>query len=458
MASTKPKPKRTPRRAAKDRYEEEKLMTSDKSQLIDLDLVKLLALPEAWSCLDEAEKKEILDQLPSDTHPNPHPSSDDPDAGIPPLPGDFLRYSNFWRDGIRNFQLDLQNGRHDPQWMREAEEAVQQRAAGKFDKFKELEFEEFWGQKQKMDRALTAGASSKIKLSTLVEHDVIRKGDIWKWSKSFKREASSILVEKEARLIGINSGKLTFAVAPGQDLYLKTTYNPDAPRSTSTTRVGKPVTTLESPPPSTPKNAAVANGTMAEDSKMDSDAKDPEAGSSRKRSAEPETETKPAKRTRGRQRRQEPETAPVEEEPTRVTVKITNPKTGDTKALPLSSPHGNVEAPVGLQNGGSEADQEAAENVKPEVAEEAISSAPAENATPDGALSQQAFEANGEPDEVIIPDIQGPTALTLKILEVDGRIANATNGNAWKELRCFRDNQDMGTLWEVRHAWYIKNQ
>ncbi len=39
MDSTNPKPKRTPRRAAKDRFEEEKLMTSDKSQLIDIDLV-----------------------------------------------------------------------------------------------------------------------------------------------------------------------------------------------------------------------------------------------------------------------------------------------------------------------------------------------------------------------------------------------------------------------------------
>jgi hypothetical protein len=80
--------------------------------------------------------------------------------------------------------------------MREAEEAVAQRAAGKFDKFKEQEFEEFWGQKQKMDRALAAGESSKIKLSTLIEHGVIRRGDIWKWSRSVRK----VLVEKEARV------------------------------------------------------------------------------------------------------------------------------------------------------------------------------------------------------------------------------------------------------------------
>lgn len=160
----------------------------------------MLALPEAWSCLEENEKKEILSLLPSDTHPNPNPHPDDSDAKIPPLPESFLRYSNNWRDGIRNFQLDLQNGRYDPAWIREAEEAVQQRAAGKFDKFKEQEFEEFWGQKQKMDRALTAGESSRIKVSTLVEHGVIRKGDVWKWSRAFGGRKRNLLIEKEARV------------------------------------------------------------------------------------------------------------------------------------------------------------------------------------------------------------------------------------------------------------------
>ncbi|KAL4793452.1 Asx homology domain-containing protein [Aspergillus venezuelensis] len=444
MDSSKPKPKRTPRRAAKDRYEEEKLMTSEKSQLIDLDLVKLLALPEAWSCLDEAEKKEILDQLPSDTHPNPYPSPDDPDAGIPPLPEHFLRYSNFWRDGIRNFQLDLQNGRYDPQWMREAEEAVQQRAAGKFDKFKELEFEEFWGQKQKMDRALAAGASSKIKLSTLAEQDVVQKGDIWKWSRSFKRQKSLVLIEKEARIININGGKLTFAVPPGQDVYLKTAFNPDATTSANSTPA-KRVVPVPKPASSSPaKDAALANGAAAMDEKADSNSNDHEAGSSRKRSAEHEVETKPAKRTRRSLRKHEPESAPIDLTGLNVTVEITNTKTEDAAASTISNGNGNLDAPVVAQ------DDEDKVDVKLEP--------PAEATATEEPSAQQALETDGQPSEVIIPDIQGPTALTLKILEVDGRISKATNGNAWKELRCFRNNQDMGTLWEVRHAWYLRNQ
>lgn len=110
-----------------------------------------------------------------------------------------MRYSNHWRDGVRQFQLDLENGRYDPQWLKQAEKAVQERAEGGFDKFKEQEFEEFWGQKQKFDRSLAAGESSQVKLGTLVEHGLVRAGDIWKLSRGFGR-GGKILVEKEAKV------------------------------------------------------------------------------------------------------------------------------------------------------------------------------------------------------------------------------------------------------------------
>lgn len=159
---------------------------------------KLLAKPEAWNCLEESEKRVILDLLPEDLHSNLDPSPDDPGAKIPPLPEEFLRYSNNWRDGIRHFQLDLQNGRYDPVWLRQAGEAMQQRADGKFDKFKEEEFEQFWGQKQKMDKTLAAGQSSQVKLSTLISNGVVLVGDVWKYSRAFKK--GNLLVEKEARV------------------------------------------------------------------------------------------------------------------------------------------------------------------------------------------------------------------------------------------------------------------
>lgn len=164
---------------------------------------KLFSSPEAWTCLDESEKREILSLLPAHVHPNPDPDPDNPDAKIPPLPENFLRYDNHWRYGLRQWQVDLEAGRLDPKWQRQAAQAVKERAEGKFDKFKEQQFEQFWGQKQKIDYRLTAGESSKVKLETLIEHGVVRVGDVWKHSRSFRKTAPGehILVEKEAKVI-----------------------------------------------------------------------------------------------------------------------------------------------------------------------------------------------------------------------------------------------------------------
>ncbi|KAL4999106.1 Asx homology domain-containing protein [Aspergillus recurvatus] len=440
MASTNSKPKRTPRRAAKDKYEEEKLMTSDRSQLIDLDLVKLLALPEAWNCLEEAEKQEILDLLPSDTHPNPNPPPDDPNAKIPVLPESFLRYSTNWREAIRHFQIDLQNGRYEPEWVREAEEAFAQRAAGKYDKFKEQEFEEFWGQKQKMDRALAAGESSKIKLSTLIGHKVIRKGDIWKWSRSVRK----ILVEKEARIIDINGSRLTFAVPAGQRTFLKATGIPNAMTTGTEGKLEEQSESDSITPPLSQSNGGAS-----------ADTKGTEAGPTRKRSAEPDTDIIPTKRPRGHPC--EERSAPSQEEASDLTVETVNGHSENGMTSLWSITKNNVDSFAESQKAGSQSLGAAPQNTKPKASDDSkLEESEAANLV-GGNPSQSLPEENGEPDEVIVRDIQGPTALTLEMLKIDGRVGKATNGNAWKELRCFRDNQDMGTLWEVRHAWYVKN-
>lgn len=119
---------------------------------------------------------------------------------IPPLPESFLRYDNPWRDAVRQFQVDLENGRYDPEWIRQADIAVQERANGEFDDFKEREFEEFWGQKQRMDKSLSAGESSQVKLTTLVEQGVVRVGDVWKISRGFNVPGGRLLIEKEAKV------------------------------------------------------------------------------------------------------------------------------------------------------------------------------------------------------------------------------------------------------------------
>ncbi|PTU18787.1 hypothetical protein P175DRAFT_0484317 [Aspergillus ochraceoroseus IBT 24754] len=426
MASTESKPKRNPRRTVKDRWEEQKLMSSDTSQLIDLDIVRLLALPEAWGCLEEDEKKEILNLLPSDVHPNPHLPSDGPNAKIPPLPESFLRYSNHWRDGIRNFQLDLQNGRYDPGWLREAEEAIQQRAEGQFDNFKDREFEEFWGQKQKMDRSLAAGQSSRVKLSKLIEHEVIRKGDVWKYSKGFTNKGcKSILVEKEARIVDINDFRLTFAVPPGQRVFLAT-------KPKSDTQI--PATTGDLAIDSTPSPSFSPKDPPETDLGPTLDAECfTEAGSSNKRDADVEIEVPPIKRRRGRPRKVQP----AQNGKTVCSVVIENKST-------LLGPINDGESLMKLEDSDTGFDN------KSPGASELSQNGPSQ--------SLLTVKDDTETEEVIISNVQGPTALSAKILEVDGRVKNPPNGNAWKEIRSYRDNQDMGTLWEIRQAWYVKNK
>ncbi|RAL08321.1 uncharacterized protein BO97DRAFT_354313, partial [Aspergillus homomorphus CBS 101889] len=380
MSLTNARPKRNPRRAANKQWSEEQLMTSTKSQLIHLDLVKLLAHPEAWTCLEENEKEEILKLLPNGAHPNPYPSPDDPEAKIPPPPESFLRYSNNWRDGIRQFQLDLQQGRYDPEWLREAEIAIRERAAGKFDRFKEEEFEEFWGQKQKMDRSLQAGQSSQIKLMDLTDNGVICEGDILKYSRAFAKGSKRVLVEKEARIVKIEGANLTFAVPPGQRVFLSTAPAPttdatspnDCERSTNNTETTGITNT----------NGQHEDGKTILGSGPGPNAQGIEAGSARKRKSDVEL---PDSKRQCSELQANSATCHLDPEIT---------------ALTLDQPQGV--------------------------------------------------------EEIILPNIQGLGALASKITEIDGRITKRPNGNSWKEFRAYRHNQDMGSLWELRQAWFVR--
>ncbi|KAB8237727.1 uncharacterized protein BDW43DRAFT_297402 [Aspergillus alliaceus] len=437
-------PKRNPKRAAKDPWAEDKLMTSTSSQLINLDLVKLLAQPEAWNCLDESEKKEVLDLLPEDLHPNPDPTPDDPNAKIPPLPESFLRYSNNWRDGIRHFQLDLQNGRYDPVWLRQADEAMQQRADGKFDKFKEEEFEQFWGQKQKMDKTLVAGQSSQVKLSTLLEHGAILTGDVWKYSRAFAKGKAKLLVEKEARIVGIQNGQLTFEFPPGQRVFLPAAQNSVTKDSVlDKGEAGIPQIDIVTTTGTDLNGAAETN---VDTTALDTNAT-VEAGSSTRRKSEIEME--PHTKEYGKARKVH--TVEDIEQDDQV-----NSSTGFTRSTKLavevynahlaeeeSTPSVMVQI-ITTENHGQSLASSSAQ--PPETAEDVFS----QPSTVEG--------TSEEPGLIIVPNITGPGALAKKILEADGRTEKPPHGNAWKDFRAYRNNQDMGSLWEVRQAWFLRNK
>ncbi|KAJ5484922.1 hypothetical protein N7539_004910 [Penicillium diatomitis] len=644
-------PKRNSRKSApRGKWSEEHLLTSDKSVLIDADLVKLLAKPEAWDLLEEEEKRHILGLLPADIHPSLELPPDQPNSKIPPLPDSFIRYSNNWRDGIRQFQLDLQNGRLDPEWLRQAESARRKRENGDFDSFKEREFERFWGQKQKTQMHVMSGESSKIKLHQLIEAGVFMIGDVWRFDYVWGKGPERVHVAKEVRIHSIDGQKLSFVAPNGQRTFLispptvietsksldqseepkleelphcilsqeiiteansglnnsaevkpeelpmcnlvqvetdewkiepvaQNTNTSDMPKDFEA--VGISDTENTRPTPKMKGDASTSEKTFIVDDHIL--AKNSENNPSNdeglvqvvivspqfeeenlKRSIPLPAHEPPTKRKRGRPRKVVAEPPPDE-----VPTQVLNSTTSDIQVLisagkpdqstsgsvlqaivperpltlldtsptivgikhpdltsplsptrSLSPPHSASEhldekftesfVPVHAANtalGDSKPDQEVKENAGTKsnstslyVNSDDPSEAPSESqrhmsdrdphtisardlaslppeksqdhsssCVPDEEADKEKrgceFDEKShdqrlgrEPDEIVIPDISTPMALVKRILQIDGRRADGRTANSWKEIRCYRKNQDMGSLFDVRQSWYSKQQ
>ncbi|GAD91526.1 hypothetical protein NFIA_050670 [Paecilomyces variotii No. 5] len=412
------RPKRNPKRGAKkDPWDEEKLLTSSESPLTYIDLVKVLAHPDAWNCLDEDEKKEILSLLPDTVHPNPEPDLEDPDSKIPPIPQEFLRYSNTWREGVRQFQVDLEAGRYDPEWLRQAADAMEERARGDFDDFKEQEFEEFWGQKQKLDHRVVAGESSSVKLKTLIEHGIIQKGDVWKYTRVVGKTVK-ITIEKEAKVVDLVDSTLTFAIPPGKRVFLATTES----SKTSEKENGKGDDDKET--------------AEEEDNPRPEPEPEPEPEPRPDISAATDSKSEKAPDLEINSTLEAPE-AEKTNMPVEIVVPTAEPAVAVTPPPTADTPNGNVVTQPDQAPG-----HDSTETAPVETKDEAAGTVP---------------ESEPEPIEnIILPNVAEPGSLAKKIMEMDGRIKNPPSSNAWKLFRCYRNNQDMGSLWEVRQTWYLK--
>ncbi|ODH45369.1 hypothetical protein ACO22_00093 [Paracoccidioides brasiliensis] len=560
------------RSSKKDPWNEELLLTSTKSRIIGVDLVKLLANPKAWTCLDEDEKKEIIALLPDDMQrhavtPIPKDGQDPENYVIPPLPESFVRYSNSWRDAVRQFQIDLQTGRYDPEWQQQAAEAMEERAQGMFDKFKEEQFEEFWGQKQKLDYTVIAGASSKVKLGTLVENGVVRVGDVWRYSRAFGRGGEKILLEKEVRIIDRDGSSLTFAIPPGQRVFLFNNADPvnrddtvcsdmkaeasnasisgDVKDSTSASNqvseeqeveVDPTIHSTSSPEPSRntfnpPVDGAIANRSAASVMDGQADVSDNQAATESTQhigpaivsaaapepmnvdnhkcnsrsgiteiSADSESELSSAHMkdqtgllgtvigdsgavAPGQMNEDVPMDTTLEAtasaccsnySQSKEPVSVNGPDTfePDTKAATASADvvTTNQQACLETQAAGITRGNAAANGTTMET--ETTAGPAAEqtaNQRDDDTMVQPTSENVPEPSaeqprketipkDIIFSGVTGPGGLANKILEIDGRITEPPNGNAWKEFRCYRDNQDMGSLWECRQTWFVRQK
>ena len=68
--------------------------------------------------------------------------------------------------------------------------------------------------------------------------------------------------------------------------------------------------------------------------------------------------------------------------------------------------------------------------------------------------SSQLSDIPPDVDDVILVPITTLQALENKIVATDGRLGKTVDGNAFKHIRVKRDNQDIGSLFEIREEWY----
>ena len=105
----------------------------------------------------------------------------------------------------------------DPEWQRQAAQAMEDRVAGKFDEWKEKNFEEYWGQKSKPPIVYQADVgegkgSASIRLCQMVQGRMFQVGDILSYSRLFTNEPITpvVLIEKWVKVSLFRPGHLVY--------------------------------------------------------------------------------------------------------------------------------------------------------------------------------------------------------------------------------------------------------
>ena len=189
--ATAPAKRNTGRATKVNRSDPEWLVTNDKSPLAYEDLHAEFSTPKTYENFTKLDWEDIRETLPPNIPLNPDGYS---------IPMTFFKYDPDFRRGIREFQEDLASGRLDPKWQADAAQAMEERAQGKFDAYKENQFEAFWGQKQKLNHDALAGESKNIKLELLIQNGIFKVGDYFSYSRVFGRGKNGVLVEKDCKV------------------------------------------------------------------------------------------------------------------------------------------------------------------------------------------------------------------------------------------------------------------
>ena len=366
----------------------------------DIRCKEAVSNPGFWPSLTPGERNSILELVPDFIERNEDGS----------IREEFWRYNNDWRAAVRQFQEDLSLGKYDPQWLADAAQAMEERARGEFDTWKNQEFEEFWGQKQKVAHTARAGAATNIKLGNLISQGLFRIGDIWTYARSFGRGEQAVVVEKDCELIEIRGKDLIFEIPGGTKKYR--------------TRSGHVLSS---------GNASIENDLVI-------------------RSPTTHSILEKATLTNG----SSPQTEAV------LPVSKHEWSNGDTANLPELTPK-SIERPSFL---------ETVDQNELSLPSSPLSSARSDVSGPSAWAHKaiglrQGLTKNERPEEVDDSTARNPDtiiyimhnlgALETQILQIDGRVKNVPNGNAWKVFRLVRLNQDLGSLFDVRDKYCVES-
>ncbi|RYP79960.1 hypothetical protein DL770_006435 [Monosporascus sp. CRB-9-2] len=119
----------------------EEMLTNPRSPLASTRLRDLLCNPKAWDLLGPQERKQVLAKFPD--------QQEILDAGTEEARPDVasLRNNNNFRHDAARYQDNLRKGKHDPEWIRQAQAAHSKREMGGYDEYLATRFEEEWGMK-----------------------------------------------------------------------------------------------------------------------------------------------------------------------------------------------------------------------------------------------------------------------------------------------------------------------
>ncbi|KAL8768860.1 MAG: hypothetical protein Q9209_005041 [Squamulea sp. 1 TL-2023] len=412
--------RKAPSRAAKkDPYDLNELLTSAKSKLIDIDLHGMLADffgdPNNWSQVSNDDKEFIRGLLPL------HVELTDDGS----IPTDFWKYNPEFRLDCRNLREDLRAGRMDSEWQLQAHQAMEERATGAFDSFKEREYEEYWGQKQKVEWNYLAGDASKVKLDELLDAGLFKVGDIWSFDHTFGRRDKAVKVQKECKIMKIDGKAVTFAIPPGQ---LKFARRFDPPLEF---RPDQENTQQLSDIPSRTADASDGDTTMQENSSI------------------VETSRTGSEPTSLADRSKLLCNVDISEKDTQMEEGSTQPNvTGEDYSRPsAATTTGEIEEEPEIPAAPSTPDLASAMPAEANIGKAAQSPTSLTHTEP-STLTEQNYDA-------IYYTISTLWSLEKKIIQIDGRVnPDSRTASAWRDIRCLRNEQDLGSLFEMRDEYY----